>query len=282
MKIRSALPITFIALLFVIMNGCLTLPEDGEEEYGSYQDDPFGTQDEAFTVTIYEHANFRGREESYILGPDQRHVLVEFVGWGLNDRLSSVRCGERVGVVLFRDRDFRGPVAVYDRSTDRVDSDINDWASSIIVFELDAGGPLGVWLGHGGRDGNVLDVNGFHGTAYFYPMPESLNYREGKMDLLRGFNDLAEWVVLGPVDPRDYRETRYRERGSGYRRYDSGRRRSLMDIEIDLYEHSDFRGQSLSLPERSRSGYYFELKDYNFSRIASSIIMVEYSSRRRW
>lgn len=274
-----------VALFLAASTGCGTFPVDDSKTLDSgaveYDQDRMGPYD----VIIYEHAQFRGRNQTYTLEPGQRHVLEDFVGWGMNDRLSSIRCGYRVGVALFRDRDFRGPVALYDRSTDMVDRDINDWASSLVVFDLATGGPLGVWIGERGGDSpNIFDVN-FNGLVRFYPLPEDFNRRESEYKRIDEFNDNVEWVVLGPADTREYRRTNFRERGAWDRREEPADRRyerSFVDVEVYIYEHGDFKGRSVALPERMGRGYFFRLSDYNFNRIASSIAIREVQVRRRY
>lgn len=274
------------AAIFLVSSGCETF----DTEPGSVSQQPerqdYRSSDElgAWDVIVYEHVGFEGRSERYTIPEGGRHALADFVGWGLNDRISSIRCGSRVGVAFFADKEFRGPVAVYDRSTDRMDSDINDWASSLIVFDLDSGGPLGIWIGErGAPNHDILDVN-FSGKVRFYPLAESFDQRDTEYRRLDDFNDNVEWVILGPIDPRAYRRSNYRDRGTyGSDRggYSSDRRRSA-EVEVWLYEHADMRGRSVALPDRYSRESVFEMNKYDFNRMASSIAIREVESRRRW
>lgn len=286
---RVPLLIFLVAITFVSLTACETIPTNDPEPEPVYYDQADQENLIDFEVVLHEHANFRGRQVRYALEPGQRHMLVDFVGWGVNDRVSSIECGYRVGVALFRDRDFKGPVAIYDRSSDMVDRDINDWASSAIIFDLDSGGPLGIWLGNGGGgQPNVFDVNGFHGEAQFFPMDEDINSMETEYRGVGAFNDNAEWVILGPADRREYRRSNYRDRRAVPRndrqRYGDNRRYNRgggVGIEAYVYEHDRFRGRSIALPERGRRGTFFDLQRMNFSRIISSIAIREVQGWRR-
>lgn len=216
-----------------------------------------------FDLIIHEHSNYRGRSEQYTLGENQRHLIVNFVGWGLNDRISSFELGRGVGVAFFRDRDLRGPVAVYNSSSALIDSDINDKISSLILFDLDRGGPLGVWIGERANPDDIFNFN-FGGKVRFYPMPQQNWDREASIGRLDDFNDNVEWVVIGPVDRNDYRRGDYRGRYSN--RWSRG-----AILEVTVYEHANYRGRSIILPPRNGRGSVFRMKDFNFDRMASSL-----------
>jgi hypothetical protein len=276
----------FGAAMFIFLAGCETLDPGPGSVYDEPERQDYRSSDELgpYDVIVYEHVGFEGNTDRYSIAQGGRHALVDFVGWGLNDRISSIRCGSRVGVALFADKEFRGAVAVYDRSTDRVDSDINDWASSLIVFDLDAGGPLGVWIGERGDERHdILNVH-FSGKVRFYPLSENIDQRDTEIGRLDDFNDNVEWVILGPIDQRAFRRSNYRDRstyGSDREGYGYDRRRPL-EIEVWLYEHADLRGRSIALPDRYGRDSVFEMSKYDFNRMASSIAMREVESRRRW
>jgi hypothetical protein len=227
-----------------------------------------------YLVEFFEHSDYRGDSRVYQIEREQRHVLIDFVGWDLNDRISSIRIGRNAGVVLFRDRDFKGPVAIYEYDVPLLDRDINDWASSAIVFDRELGGPLGVWIGEHG-DPRDLFKTSFSGNVRFYPMSEEIDEMETRYYRIDEFNDNVEWVVIGPATGSMFR-TRERE---GYRsRYgDRGGRGS--QIEVSIYEHGDMRGRSILLPTRYSSGQTFVMKELDFYRIASSMVIREIRSR---
>ncbi len=226
--------------------------EDSGEQYG----------DAAFEVVIYDSPHHRGRSEKYVLEENMRQNLVAFVGWGMNDRISSIRVGYRVGVILFYHRDFRGKAKICFDTTGMLEQEFNDEASSMIIFDRDFGEPMGVLLGQGPVSEDSL-LRGFYPEpSRFYPLSESLEEVEMRIDFLEDFNDQAEWAFIA------------RGVGSRYREF---------DVEAILFEHDKFRGNSLSLPPYPREARsFFLLDDFGFNRQASSLIVLERSARARY
>lgn len=240
------------------------------ERDSRYQDSNYD-----YLVEIYEHSDYRGRSQAYELMRDQRHVLVEFVGWDMNDRISSIRIGRGVGIALFRDRDFKGPVAIYEYDVPMLDHDINDWASSAIIFDRQLGGPLGVWLGERDDPDKIFSTS-FNGQVRFFPLSEGIDDLETRFYRVDEFNDNVEWVVLGPASRDMFR----RGGSSGYQPRYGERRGRGSEIEVVLYEHGDMRGRSLMLPTRFGSGQTAIMADHDFNRIVSSMVIREI--RPRW
>jgi hypothetical protein len=277
---------TVIGLIILIMfSGCVDLeyPDDYEEDnydpgrqsYGEDRSDSGG--DPNYSITLFSQPNFRGRSQDYALQDGQRHLLVEFVGWDLNDKVGSIGIGQGVGVALFRDRNFGGPLAVYNSSTDKLDSDLWNFTSSIIVFDLDSGGPLGVWIGSGSTD--IFSTN-HQGRVKFLPMPENGRSSEARIRGLENFNDRVEWVILGPAPQNVIRRGngRYGGNNSSNNRYsnrgnDRGSNRSV-NLAATIHEHENFHGKRITL-NSNRGDSIFMMKDYDFFNQASSVVISE-------
>jgi hypothetical protein len=218
-------------------------------------------QDAAYEVVVYDSPNHGGRSEKYALEENQRQNLVPFVGWGLNDRISSIRVGYRAGVILFYHKDFGGRAKIFYDTTMQLEQDFNDEASSLIIFDRELGEPMGLLLGQGPVSENNLLQGIYPEASRFYPLPQELQDSEARIKFVEDFNDQAEWAFLaGGVQGR-YQES---------------------SIEAILFEHDDFRGNSLSLPPSARDRRsFFLLEEYGFNRMTSSLIVLERSAGRR-
>ena len=233
--------------------GCATLSagDDGSDQ--DYLDRPESTRDreDAYEVIVYERYSHGGRSESYYLEENMRHKLVDFVGWGLNDRISSIRVGYRVGVLVFFHRDFHGRAQIIYNSISNLDHTFNDEISSLIVFDRDYGEPMGVLLGQGPVQQNYLYDGYFPEQSRFYPLDEDYNDDELQIKFLEDYNDQAEWAYIA---------------GAG--------RRGASNVEVILYEHDKYRGNSIVLPSSYRdSRTLFMLREFEFDRRASSLIL---------
>lgn len=272
---RKTIALAMLLLAGIFFSACAqTDYRDRYRDQDRYSGQDSHNQDYSpdYVVEFYEHSDYRGNSKRVELERGQRHALIEFVGWDLNDRLSSMRIGRGVGVVLFRDRDFKGPVVIYEFDVPLVDHDVNDWASSVIVFDKELGGPLGVWVGERDDPSKIFSTS-FNGQVRFFPLPEDAGDMEARYFRIDEFNDNVEWVVLGPAGRGMFRSS-----GSGYSRY--GRSRGgIAQVEVAIYEHGDMRGRSVVLPTRTSGGQTFSMQDLNFNRIASSMIIREIRSR---
>ena len=277
--------LVFVLAILFAFSGCAVLdfpdqdPEDDYEGgYSEYTDNEnYPDNDPDYSVSLFGQANFRGRRLDYFLEDGQRHELVRFVGWNLNDRVVSIGIGRGVGVALFRDRDFGGPVAVYLSSTDRLDSDLMNFVSSIIVFDLESSGPLGAWIGNGSPD--IFTVP-HRGQVKFLPMPEDGGDSTARIRHLEEFNDRVEWVIIGPAPEEAIR----RANGAGFSRKRGtnpyGNRKSLKEgvfgarLIVTVHEHENYHGRYAKL-----SGLHgfrvFMMEEYELLNQASSVVITE-------
>ena len=237
----------------MVFTGCAILSagdDESEQDYGR-RPEPSRDREDAYEVIVYERYNHGGRSESYQLPENMRHRLVDFVGWGLNDKISSIRVGYRVGVLVFFHKDFQGRAQIINNSMSSIDPAFNDEISSLIVFDRDFGEPMGVWLGQGPAQERDFYDGRYPEASRFYPLPEEYDDDELKIKFLEDYNDQAEWAYIA---------------GAG--------RRGMSRVEAILYEHDKFRGNSISLPSSYRdSRSFFMLKDLGFDRRASSLIL---------
>lgn len=245
------------------LSSCITFEGVPAEDYG--EETVEVAADERFEVIAYEHANFMGRRDGWALQPGMRQKLVEFVGWGMNDRISAIKLGYMVGVALFKHRDFRGPAEVYLGSQSRLDFPMNDECSSLIIFHKDVGEPLGAWMG-----GTLLSESNLQNwnmpeDTWFYPLPEDASDTVAEYRGVGEANDRANWVMVSPVTNS----------------------RAGIGVEVTLYEHDRMRGASISLPGFRRDDYYFDLTQMQFERKVSSLVVREiqgqqFKTRRRY
>ena len=274
---RFILNVLLAGILLATLTSCETIETGGpyeqdDEYYGNDRARDFGPYD----VMVFEHQRFQGREQMFSLTRDMRQLLVSYVG-GMNDRISSIRCGSRVGIALFKHRDFKGPMVIYTSSTDLVDMRINDWASSLIIFDRNNGGPLGAWVGGPNSNKNqIYDPHTLNLLA-FLPLPQNFSSRESQIRHIDEMNDRAKWVYLGPAPRGAFLRSRYRERRDyRERNYSGGYRRSSRGIQVYAYEHSRLRGRSIALPPRGSRGDFFWLNQFGFENITSSFVVREY------
>ena len=252
-----------VALVSPVVAACLTFPES------SYDDEPRPDMnvDERFEVVVYDSWEFTGhRRASWILEPGMRQKLVEFVGWNVNDRISSIRVGYMVGVAMFKHRDFRGPAKIYYGSQGRLDMSVNDEFSSLIVFHKDIGEPLGVWMGATLLTPSRLDNWDLPEDTWFFPLPEDAGETVIEYRGVGDANDRPSWVMVSPVTDSP----------------------APVSVEVTLFEHDQMRGESITLPGFRSSDYYFDLKEFDFEGKLSSLVIRErqgadrFRTRRRY
>ena len=212
-----------------------------------------------YEVIVYEHSDFVGVHVSFRLDPSwmrQRLVpdlsavtddkpagqagstpaVVGGIGAALNmnDRISSIQVGERVGVILFQHPHFIGAYAKPHLASnkDLPVSGENDNCSSLIVFSKDAGEPLGVFLAHELYNGA------------FFPLPESLFATEIKYPTIPDFIDNeSEWVHP-----------------------------SHKNIAVTLCDETGCAGKCITLPGAGGpSAAWYELNKYGWDEMASSL-----------
>lgn len=195
-------------------------------------------------VIVYEHYNFMGMSRRFRLDPGMRQKFVNYVGDDLNDRVSSIQVGSKVGVATYDHADFGGDEPVYLETRSKLDNPHNDRMSSLIIFPKEMKQPLGIML---------VDIGDSGGTGYFYPLPEKLNETVARYATIGEMNDDANSVHFLPstsLSPA------------------SGK------IGTTLYEHADFKGRWLTFPSADsgipREGFV-TLNHYSFDDAASSL-----------
>jgi hypothetical protein len=258
---RLKTTVAAVAILALVTMACSVLePADAAMPSGNGVEQRQYSGD-AFEVAVFDSPNHRGRSETYTLDEGSRQIPVQFVGWDMNDRISSIRVGYRVGVILFNNRNFSGAARVYFDTVTLLEREFNDEVSSLIVFNREIGEPLGVLLGQGMVSENALLEGDYPETSHFYPLPQEFEKSEQRIKLIEDFNDQAEWAYIA----------------DGARRHFRGG-----NVEAILYEHDKFRGNSLSLPPSGRNDRsLFLLDDFGFNRKASSLIILERGGGRR-
>lgn len=194
-----------------------------------------------YEVIAYEHPNFQAITKSWRLAPGMRQLLVEDVGRELNDHIDALRIGEKVGVALFDGAYFAGPWWCFESTTRDVGFPTRNRASSLIVYPKEAGGPLGVEL-----QGNW--------TTQFFPLPELATESVAGFPTIGGtLNDAVGYVQI-------------------YGNYS--------EMEASLFEHEEFQGKQLTLPEPGGTRTLLPLSQYQMDRAVSSLRLVWTGSRR--
>jgi hypothetical protein len=174
---------------------------------------------DAWTVTVYEHANYGGKSKTFTINPGrcqdmEVNLAGKEIGWG--DKISSVKVGKNVAVFLFEHDRYSGRYMRLDASTPYVGKDFNDKASSIIVFPKSMGHPIGVWL------------IGNHTTFRYVSDPDHHNNCSCKTGVTHHpkvpYNDDATRVIIPRINPQSP--------PWGY-------------IEVELFEHESYQGRSV-------------------------------------
>lgn len=172
---------------------------------------------DAWTVTVYEHANYGGKSKTFTINPGRcQDMEVYLAGIGWNDKISSVKVGKNVAVFLFEHEGYSGGYKRLDASSTYVGKDFNDKASSIIVFPKAMGYPVGVWL------------TGNHSAFRYVHDPDHYNNCSCKTGVTHHpkipYNDDATRVIIPRINPQSP--------PWGY-------------IEVELFEHESYQGRSV-------------------------------------
>jgi hypothetical protein len=181
----------------------------------------------------------------------------------MNDVISSIQVGSKVGVMVFPDANFEYisgrrlmpagrhilpcsdvVVPIYDSEKVLVDC-ANDAISSLIVFPKEMIQPMGVMLSDRGK---------YDSGDKFFPLPERLDQTEAKYATLPNMNDDANEFTLYPYDPKSP---------------------AYGKVQMTLYEHPNFKGRWITLPgaDGSVPPRDSSLGPYQFGDIASSLIV---------
>lgn len=189
---------------------------------------------DAWTVTVYEHPNYRGKSKTFTIMPGRcqaMEVYLKGIGW--DDKISSVEVGKNVAVYLFEHPSYSGRDIRFDASAPYVGKEFDDKASSIIVFPKAMVYPMGVWL-----IGDHTVFRYVHDSEV--SDPEYYNKCSCKTGFtghpkLRYFNDDATKVVLPRINPLSP--------PWGY-------------MEVELFEHPDAKGRSVKFRAGPEGGTF--------------------------
>jgi hypothetical protein len=194
---------------------------------------PVGMDVDPHSVRVNQHVDFVGKEWAWYVGSGTYQTSVpDFDQDLLNDRISSIRVGSKVAVILFVDKNYSGKYIVLDHTVpDLSKIGFNDKISSLIVFEK-AIGPLGVHL--------------MGSKSTFYPVTDSCSPVSYPTLV---YNDDAQKVYMTLKDPKI--------RGRGV-------------VRATLYEHTNFEGRSLPLSAAPYTGEY-DLGKLDFKGKVSSL-----------
>jgi hypothetical protein len=185
-------------------------------------------------VCIYEHVDYVGESACFRLEPGMRHKLVPTLG-SMNDRASSIQMGEGVYVVIYQHARFAGRNIWHD-SSGGLPQRFNDIVSSMIIVPRKKS-LSGVTLAEA-KNKTIRNM------TVFYPLPDRLNELEARYPNLH-------WMSMNDEAARLWLHG---------------------DVEVTLYEHSNFKGKSITLPTVGtwQEGWIY-LKRYQFSEIVSSL-----------
>ena len=244
----------------VLMTSALAIAQENQE--GIAYDGSYPARVGPWDVILYEHPNYLGPWVRYTLQPDMRQRLVPQIVPALEDKVSSIQVGEKVGVRLFEHRLY-----CYDgqQGTDRLNSSvpslgtntrpIDDKTSSLIIYPNAAVDVVGVELD------DVTDKSlglGLYmpGKGAYFPLPESegsLEQAYGSLGQV-GMDDDANDVSVN-VDKR------WRDQ-----------------IQVVLYSEPSLQGRTVMLPGPTGwQGWANDSKGnlgaVNFSDAASSLVV---------
>ena len=205
-----------------LMSAAVATAQENREgiAYSGYSPPSVGPWD----VILYEHPNYLGPWVRYTLQPGMRQRLVPEIVPALEDKVSSIQVGEKVGVRVFQHRRYFADESdgkdAYKASVPSLGTNtlpLNDKISSLIIFPKAAGGAFGVQL----NDETALTV----GNIAFFPLPEWEASPEEGYPFLGEFNldKNANGVYAYPYESRNR-------------------------IELILYAERNFQGRTLTLP----------------------------------
>ncbi len=204
-------------------------------------------QAQPYEVIVYEGKDFSGAHKSYTVeeGNCQRQSINLKWEWDkFNDKISSVRVGSKVSVVLFQHANYAGDYIVLNDSTpDLGVRHFDNKVSSLIVFLKETGSPVGVHL--------------FGSHKAFYPVDEKCECVPFCKYEKLVYNDDATKAIIYPVGPGQ----------PGYGK-----------ISVTLQEHSTrtpgMEGNMISLPPPiGPRGGEFDLGKYELSKKVSELTM---------
>ena len=206
-------------------------------------------------VAVYEHINFVGNQRIYALEPGMRQKLVWILPNDIDRMISSIQVGVKVGVMFFTGVNFRDEGNVTLQSIYQLPPEYNDKISSLIIFPKEWKAPLGVemigmYYKPGLVQGQTIEVR----IGRFFPAPEKMSESTAFYpDIGYELNDRTHEARLFP-----------------------GTETSPVckQIWVKLFEHANFGGRSITLPGPGSSLFIFQLSDYQFMNITSSLQVI--------
>lgn len=202
-------------------------------------------------VAVYEHINFVGKQRIWALEPGMRQKLVPFVGNDINDMISSIQVGAKVGVMFFVDANYRGKGNTTIQSINSLPPEYNDAISSLIIFPREWLSPIGVSLA--GPSVGTTPLGGF------FPAPEKMSDPTASYPYIG--DDLNDKVQVAYVWPSSTQSPVSNQ------------------LEVKLCEHVNFGGKCITIPGPGSPVFKFELSDYQFSGITSSLQVTHFPVR---
>jgi len=206
-------------------------------------------------VAVYEHINFVGNQRIYALEPGMRQKLVWILPNDIDKMISSIQVGAKVGVMFFTGVNFRDAGNATLQSIYQLPPAYNDKISSLIVFPKEWLAPMGVeMVGIKSKSGQPANVNWTQVVCRFFPAPEKMSYQVAPHpDIgyeLYGITQTARLFPGTETSP------------------------VCKQISVKLFEHANFGGRSITLPGPGSSLYVFQLSDYQFMNITSSLQVI--------
>lgn len=197
-----------------------------------------------YDVIVFKHAQYVGEFSKYTLEPGRCQKLVPGLPSNLNDKVSAVLIGSRVGVMLFEHKRFAGWRCHWDESCIDIGSKsasectrLNDKTSSLIVYLKENKGPIGLYLASWDTE-----------NRHYYPVNESCAGTTGYHELL--YNDDSTKAGFHRDSP------------------------SSRVIQFTLYQHKDYKGDWITLPGAKDFGILeYDLGYYQFKNRASSLTL---------
>jgi len=198
-------------------------------------------------IAVYEHINYMGNQRIYALETGIRQKLVPFLPNDIDDMISSIQVGAKVGVMFFNGSNFREEGNVTLQSMNNLPAEYHDKISSLIIFPKEWLSPLGVEMIGMYYPSTTSGVT----IGRFFPAPEKMS------------DQTAFYPYIGDdINDRTHEA-----------RIFPGTDRSPVckQIWVKLCEHANYGGKCITIPGPGSQIYNNQLSDYQFSNITSSL-----------
>ena len=238
--------VLFTVVAAILLSAAVATAQENREGVAYSSDAPASVG--PWDVILYEHPNYLGPWVRYTLQPGMRQRLVPEIVPALEDKVSSIKVGQNVGVRVFQHRRyFANEDDGWDRFFASVPSlgtntqPLDDKISSLIIFPKAAGDAFGVCL---------LDQGKYsHGNLTVVPLPELEAATEQAYPFLGEFNLDKNLNVVWPLGANPWWNR----------------------IELVLYAERNFVGLMLTLPEADGWRPEYNLGWASFSDSAASL-----------